>query len=201
MATAEVRHSQRKFKGMLLELLPCQGNWSEEQYLDLTDHSNRLVEFTDGFLEFLPMPTTKHQRILSYLFIAFEEFLEPLGGLVLFAPLRLKIREDKFREPDLIAVKAKDDPRAQDRFWMGADLVVEGVSKDKRQRDLVEKRRDYAEGRVLEYWIVDPQKETVTVLALHRKRYKKHGSFRMGQKASSIILPGFELDVANAMNA
>src|SRR5262249_18922152 len=151
MATVAVRPSERTFKGLLLELLPRQGNWSEEQYLDLTDHSNRLVEFTDGYLEFLPRPTTKHQLILKFLLKAFERFLEPLGGLVLFA-LRVKIREEKFREPDLIAVKRKDDPRAQERFWTGADLVVEVVSKDKPQRDLVDKRRDYAEGRIQEYW-------------------------------------------------
>ena len=29
-------------------------DWTEEEYLSLTDHTTRLVEFTDGFLELLP---------------------------------------------------------------------------------------------------------------------------------------------------
>lgn len=190
----------RRLKRRLLDILPDQGDWSEEAYLALTDSLPRLVEFTDGFIEVLPMPTTRHQKILSYLFIAFTQFLRPLGGCVLFSPLRLKIREGKFREPDLILVKSEDDSRVQDRFWTGADLVLEVVSKDKPKRDTVDERHDYAEGRIPEYWIVDPQKETVTVLTLRGKRYKKHGSFRMGQKATSVILPGFELDVTDAMN-
>ena len=87
---------------MLEEILPPQGRWSEEEYLVLTDHRNRLVEFTDGFLEILPMPTDKHQSVLKFLFLAFFGFAESRGGKVHFAPLRLQIRPGKFREPDLL---------------------------------------------------------------------------------------------------
>ena len=62
--------SPEEWKDVLEELLPPQGRWSEDQYLVLTDHRNRLVEFTDGFLEILPMPTDKHQAILGLLFQA-----------------------------------------------------------------------------------------------------------------------------------
>ena len=48
-------------------LYPSQGTWSEEEYLALTNSSNRLIEFTDGFLEVLPMPTDKHQTILKFI--------------------------------------------------------------------------------------------------------------------------------------
>ena len=51
-----------------------------ELYLTLTDHANRLIEFTDGFLEVLPMPTDKHQCILAFLYLAFWQFLKPRGG-------------------------------------------------------------------------------------------------------------------------
>jgi hypothetical protein len=43
------------------DAMPEQGAWTEEQYLRLTDHTNQLVEFTDGVLEVLPMPTDRHQ--------------------------------------------------------------------------------------------------------------------------------------------
>src|SRR6266850_1830056 len=88
MKTSQARISQRKHKELLLELLPNQGQWSEEEYLWLTDHTSRLVEFTDGFLEPMPMPTGKHQTILQFLFLAFRAFIYPRRGKVHFAALR-----------------------------------------------------------------------------------------------------------------
>jgi Uma2 family endonuclease len=94
--------SAQEWKDTLEQILPPQGRWSEDEYLVLTDHRNRLVEFTDGFLEILPMPTDKHQSVLKFLVLAFYGFAEPRGGKVHFAPLRLQIRLGKFREPDLL---------------------------------------------------------------------------------------------------
>src|SRR5229473_7564482 len=99
--TTELPPSQ-EWKDLLEEILPPQGAWSEEQYLVLTDHRNRLIEFTDGFLEILPMPTDKHQAILGFLYYVFHGFVDPRGGKVRFSPLRLQIRPGKFREPDLL---------------------------------------------------------------------------------------------------
>jgi len=61
----------QEWRDLLEEILPGQGAWSDEQYLVLTEHTNRLVEFTDGYLEPLPMPTDRHQAILEFLFLAF----------------------------------------------------------------------------------------------------------------------------------
>ena len=55
----------QKWQELLEEILPRQGEWSEEEYLVLTDHRSRLIEFTDGFLEVLPVPTAKHQMLLT----------------------------------------------------------------------------------------------------------------------------------------
>ncbi|HEV3261222.1 MAG TPA: hypothetical protein VG013_30495, partial [Gemmataceae bacterium] len=89
--------ASQEWRELLAEILPRQGEWSEEQYLVLTEHTNRLVEFTDGFLEPLPTPTDRDQAILEFLFLAFLYSLKPRGGKVRFAPLRLRIRPDKFR--------------------------------------------------------------------------------------------------------
>ena len=124
----------QEWKDMLEELLPPQGRWSEDEYLFLTDHRNRLVEFTDGFLEVLPVPTDKHQAILGFLYQAFLRFIDGQGGKVRFSPLRLQIRLGKFREPDLLLLLSAADPRRQNRFWMGADLALEVVSEDKPER-------------------------------------------------------------------
>lgn len=191
----------RTWKDFLEEILPPQGSWSEEEYLVLTDSVNRLIEYTDGFLEELPMPTDKHQAILQFLFVAFLQFLQPRGGKVRLATLRLRIRAGKFREPDLLLLLNGTDARRQNRFWTGADLALEVVSPDKPERDLVDKRGDYAEGQVSEYWIVNPITETITVLRLVGSAYQEVGQFSRGQTAASVLLTGFAVDVAAVFDA
>jgi Uma2 family endonuclease len=193
--------SNQEWKDVLEEILPCQGEWSEEEYLVLTDHRKRLVEFTDGFLEVLPMPTAKHQKLLKFLFLAFFHFFEARGGIVLFAPLRLRIRPGKFREPDLLLLLSATDSRGQDRFWEGADLALEVVSEDKPERDLVGKRSDYAEAHVPEYWIVNAQTETITVLRLREDAYEEAGIYRRGESATSVLKPEFSVAVAEVFDS
>src|ERR1700677_3296437 len=130
--------ASQDWRDILVELLPAQGSWSEEEYLVLTDHRSRLVEFTDGFLEGLPMPTDKHQMLLKFLFLALYRFFEARGVNVLFAPLRLRIRPGNLREPDLLLLLSATDPRLQNRFWLGADVTLEIVSGDYAERDLVD---------------------------------------------------------------
>jgi Uma2 family endonuclease len=188
-------------KDVLEQILPQQGEWTEEQYLALTDHTTRLIEYTDGFLEPLPMPTDRHQCILQFLFLAFVSFVKPRGGKVHFAALRLKIRRGKYREPDLLLLLSATDPRRQNRFWTGADLALEVVSPDKPERDLIEKRHDYAEGRVPEYWIVNPDTETITVLRLDGEVYVEAGQYRRGDVAASVVLAGFTVDATAVFDA
>lgn len=180
------------------DLSALQGFWTQAQYLKLTSHGNRLIEFTDGWLEVLPMPTQRHQSISRFLFLALVTFVHDLGGNVFYAPLRLRIRDGKFREPDLLLVRDAGDPRCGDDYWRGADLVVEVVSPAAPDRDLVDKRADYAEAGVPEYWIVNPSDETVTVLALADGGYREYGVFRPGERAGSWSLPGFSVDVPPA---
>jgi Uma2 family endonuclease len=201
MAMAVKRRSRDALNEFLLDLLPAQGSWSEEAYLWLTDHTNRLVEFTDGRIELLPMPTDKHQAILTFLFLVLRGFVEPRGGKVRFAALRLRLRERKFREPDILLLLDAKDPRRQNRFWLGADLTVEVVSNDNPDRDLVQKRREYAQAGILEYWIVNPLDETIVVYRLQGKRYVRHGRFRRGQQATSALLTGFAVDVDEVFDA
>jgi Uma2 family endonuclease len=196
-----VLSSAQEWKDLLEELLPGQGNWSEEEYLVLTDHRVRLVEFTDGFLEALPMPTDKHQSLLKCLFLAFFAFVESRGGTVQFAPLRLRIRPGKFRQPDLLVLQSAADSRRQNRYWLGADLALEVVSEQKPARDLIEKRGDYAEGRVPEYWIVNPQTETVKVLRLRDDVYEEAGVYGRGEAAASVLLSGFSVAVSAVFDA
>ena len=178
-----------------------QGFWTEAQYLALTNQSNRLLEFTDGCIEVLPMPTQRHQAISRFLFLALYFFVRGIGGNVFYAPLRLRIREGKFREPDLLLVTDAEDPRCRNDYWFGADLVVEVVSPDNPTRDLIDKRKDYAEAGIPEYWIANPVTGTLTVLVLLGDEYREHGVFQPGEQAGSPILPGFSVDVRELFEA
>lgn len=198
--TDEIPAAQ-EWKDLLAAVLPPQGEWSEEEYLVLTDHRTQLVEYTDGFLEVLSMPTDKHQSILKFLLFVFCPFFESRGGNVQFAPLRLRIRAGKFREPDLMLLLSATDSRRQNRFWLGADLALEVVSEDKPERDLVDKRIDYAEGRVPEYWIVNPLSETITVYRLDGSAYVETGVYRRGESAQSVLQPGFSVAVSAVFDA
>ena len=188
--------SRHELASLLCDILPPQGTWSDEAYLWLTDHSRRPIEFTDGCVEELPMPTDTHQAILAFLYRLFHDYLRPRGGVVMFSALRMRIREGKFREPDLLLLRDRSDPRRRDRYWLGADLVAEVVSPDDPGRDLIGKRVDYAEGAIPEYWIVDPRDETIMVLALEGRAYAEHGVFTRGAVATSARLEGFEANVS-----
>jgi Uma2 family endonuclease len=193
--------TNQEWKDMLEEILPRQGAWSDEEYLVLTDQRSHLVEFTDGFLEVLPIPTEQHQMLLKFLFLAFFHYFEPRGGNVLFAPLSLRIRRGKFREPDLLVLFSATDPRRNNRFWDGADLALEVVSEDEPERDLADKRIDYAEARVPEYWIVNPQTESITVLQLRDGAYEDAAIYGRGQSATSILRPDFSVAVTELFDS
>src|SRR5262245_50574119 len=76
-------------------LFPPQGEWTDEDYLDLP--GNRLIELCEGRLEFLPMPTTSHQWIALVLCECLKAFVWPKLGWALPAPLRVRLWPGRFR--------------------------------------------------------------------------------------------------------
>jgi Uma2 family endonuclease len=181
---------------------PVQGSWSEEDYLNLD--GNYFVEFSQGRIDVLPSPTTSHQRLLLCLYERLTAFtVSKRPGEVLIGPLPVRLWPGDFREPDLLLALRQHADLMGERFWKGADLVMEIVSPDAkdRRRDLKEKRRDYAKAGIPEYWIIDPRQETITVLRLTGKSYTVHGDFSRGAIASSHLLPGFTVDVTAAFDS
>lgn len=184
----------------MARFFPNQGDWTVQEYLRL--NTNRLVEFTDGILEFLPMPTEAHQFILLFLVDVLRRFVARKRlGTVLPSPLRVRLDPRRFREPDLAFMSNENVARRHNKYWEGADLVMEIVSPDDPKRDRVRKRREYAAAGIGEYWIIDPQRRQVTVLALRGKAYEEHGVFDPGQTATSVLLKGFRVSVRAVFKA
>jgi Uma2 family endonuclease len=185
-------------------LYPLQGAWSEEDYLRIALSENWLIEYTDGCVEFLQMPTIEHQLIVKFLLKALEAFTEPRNlGVVLFAPLPVKLLPKAYREPDLIFNFAAHHAAQKKDYYERADLVMEVVSASKRDRirDYEEKRGIYAKAGVAEYWIVDPAEKRVTVLALEGPVYVEHAAAVGQGTVSSKLLDGLRVDIAAIFSA
>lgn len=199
--TAQPRHSQPGEPVWELAMLyPPQGSWTESAYLAL--ESNLQIEFVDGRLAFLPMPTDDHQRIVFQLQLGmYNAAQQDALGTVRAAPLRMRIPNGRYREPDVLFVLSENDTRRGNVYWDGADIVVEVVSPgdESRSRDFIEKRSDYALAGVSEYWIVDPETREIHVLRLREGEYVEGSVARPGDIARSTLLPGFDIDVAGLL--
>src|SRR5262249_51528821 len=146
------------------------------------------------------MPTMSHQLIAMFLC---AQLFGVVGagrlGTVLLAPFRVRLWPGKYREPDVVFMRGENESRCGESFWDGADLVMEVVSEDDRRRDLETKRTEYAQAGIPEYWVVDPQQETITVLCLESDSYREHGVFPRGTRATSVLLPDFAVAVDEVM--
>lgn len=179
-------------------LYPSQGSWTEQEYLSLG--TNCMVEFDDGCIEVLPMPTWSHQLLVRWLFYRLSDFVRAGNlGEVMFAPLPVRLWAGKYREPDLMFV-SRARAMSVVRYPDGLDLAIEVVSEgsDARTRDLEVKRTEYASARIQEYWIVDPQLRQITVLMLDGEEYRVHGVFEGEALLTSPLLAGFSFRASDA---
>jgi len=182
-------------------LFPSQGDWTEGEFLALpTPHR---FELSAGRLEALPMPTWFYALIGLFVLDRLREYLKQNDvGLAVPAPLFVRLWPKEIRQPDVVFCfheHIHDRKKVQD----GADLVVEVVSagEENRRRDLEKKRALYAQAGIQEYWIVDPEPGAITVLSLENSVYRVAGEYPAGAVAASVLLPGFTVDVREALAA
>ena len=168
---------------------PRQGDWTEADYLSL-EHQGSLIELVDGCLEFLPMPTLRHQRIVKYLAWLLDQYLRQhhLPGEIGVSPCPIQLWDGRIREPDVFYLRP-EHVSEPDEMPTGLELAIEVVSEgaDNRQRNLVDKRTDYAQAGVKEDWIVDPENESVAVMALDGNASAIHGEFGKGTTLTSRL--------------
>jgi len=188
----------------IVGLFPSQGDWTDDDYLSLAERleAGRLIELVDGQIEVLPVPTEEHQLINGFLYEQLNAFVRAGGlGIVLFAGLRVRLKPQHFRLPDLVFMSAANRAKRGNRFWQGADLAIEIVSEDDPDRDYVEKRAAYAAAGIKEYWIVDPRDRSVTLLVLKGRKYQQLGRFVEGEQVASVVLSGYSLGVSAIFDA
>jgi len=159
-------------------------------------------ELIDGVPYAMSAPTIRHQEISMNLSREFSIFLRGKKCKVFASPIDVRLNaekgDDTVVQPDLIIVC--DSSKLEDnKACKGApDLVVEILSPSTASIDLVIKLNKYQEAGVKEYWIVDPESNTVQVFTLEGSNYIVH-AYGLEDEAVDIIpvgiSEGFEVNL------
>ncbi len=181
----------------LLEVLltpAAQDRIPYEEFLAWADEDT-LAEWVDGEIIMTSPAGNIHQDISGFLDSLLRIYVESHQlGVVRSAPFQMKLAQG--REPDLLFLATEHLPRLGKNFLDGpADLVVEIVSPESAARDRGEKYYEYEAGGVLEYWLLDPQRQWAEFYHLSEGRYRLSFAGAAGEYRSAV-LPGFWLHIA-----
>ena len=146
--------------------LQTRHRWTYSDLVALPDDQLR-HELIDGEHFVSPSPATAHQEISKRLFLALNTFVERHRlGEVLYAPFDIKLSAYTVLVPDLVYfTETRFAEIVNEKHATAApDLVVEILSPGTRRRDLGRKRAVYDRDGAREYWIVDPEARSITVL-------------------------------------
>lgn len=135
------------------------------------------AELIDGQIFYMTPPTTNHQRLVSDMHYQIKDFIRKNNGQceVFPAPFAVFLNEDDrtYVEPDISVIC--DGEKLTDRGCQGApDWIVEVVSPGSRQMDYYKKLIKYRTAGVREYWVVDPDRRTVTVYNFERDTMEEY---------------------------
>ena len=165
-----------------------------EAFLDWLDEDTH-AEWVDGQVILMSPASREHQTVAGFLFKALSEFAsEREAGEVFHAPFQMKIPvRPSGREPDVLFVAKDRCHLIRDTYLDGpADLVVEVISKESRGRDTLDKREEYEQSGVREYWLVDPERRELTALRRIGTQFVEERTGR--GRFESAVLPGLWLE-------
>ncbi len=178
--------------------------FSVEDYKNLAESETERYELLGGELFMTPSPTWRHQAILLRLANRLQTFAEDHGlGQVAVAPLDVVFSEHNVAQPDILFISAgRVDIVDENGDVRGApDLVVEILSPSTLERDRTTKRTLYARYGVQEYWLVDPNDETIDVLSLTESGYARVDRFGRSDTLTSPLLPELAAALADVFDA
>ena len=124
------------------------------------------AELIDGEMYMMAPPNFKHQNISAVLHNTIYSYIRSKHGecVALAAPFAVFLNTDDktYVEPDISVIC--DKSKLDDRGCNGApDWIIEIVSPSSKRIDYFIKLFKYRTAGVKEYWIVDPDKNRVTV--------------------------------------
>jgi Uma2 family endonuclease len=153
------------------------------------DHPGELV---DGLLQEEEVADSPHEVIVSALLYVLLTWARPRGARVLASETKYALSRRRGRKPDIsvfLTRERKLPRRGATRH--PPDVMIEVVSPDPRdrRRDRIEKLREYASFGVRWYWLVDPEAQSVEILALGPDGHYIHA---LDAAAGSVDVPGCE---------
>jgi Uma2 family endonuclease len=177
-----------------------------EEYLQYDDNSEKLYELFNGELVEMPPESGLNFQIANRLFLVFA--LRLGTDRVRGHGLELEvIGEPKNRYPDLTIIREEHIQQLSKRNTILLSmspplLVIEVVSPGEiqRERDYIAKRIQYQDCGIPEYWIVDPQTQTILVLELRGGIYTEVGNFSDDDLVRSTGFPELKLRVSEVFN-
>ncbi len=169
--------------------------YTYEDYMRTPDDVR--YELLDGELILSPSARTAHQRTSRKILNPLDDFvIENELGEVFHAPYDVVLDNFNVVQPDILFVSNERARIITDLNIQGApDLVIEILSPSTAQRDKTQKRDLYAQHDVKEYWQADTDAKSVTALTLEDGVYRVAGIYTEGQTLTSVLLPGFTLDI------
>ena len=123
-------------------------------------------EIIDGEHYVTPSPNLRHQVLVGRLHFDIESWLRrhSRAGQVFLSPLDVIFTRWDIVEPDLLFVAHDQAEILTEQNVQGPPaLVVEILSRGTRKRDESIKLQLFDRGGVREYWLVDPERDRVTV--------------------------------------
>ena len=167
--------------------------------LCLLPEDGKQYELFDGELVMTPSPSSRHQGIVGKLHVLlFADLEQTASGKVFVAPLDTIFDQYTVLQPDILYVSRNRVPQiVKERIEGAPDLVVEVLSPSTFYKDLRRKMAVYAQFGVQEYWIVDPETQTLELYS------RQNDELRLLQKVSaqeilqSPLLPGFRVSVGS----
>jgi len=170
--------------------------WTFSELTAKLSESNIPTELWDGELIMSPAPAPSHQDIvLNFASLLRSFVIRKKLGKVFVSPIDVVLSQRRVVQPDVIFISTARASLIKEVIRGAPDLVAEVVSAGSWKRDRVEKRGLYEQFGVSEYWIIDPEAQTIEVFALGRTGFKLHS--RTGQAnevAVSKLLSGFSVN-------
>jgi Uma2 family endonuclease len=157
-------------------------------------------ELIDGEHYVTPSPNLRHQKLSGRLHLSLADYLraQPSVGEVYYAPLDVVLSHWDIVEPDLLLVTADQVNILTEKNVVGAPaLVVEILSPSTRKRDQQLKHRLFEKKGVREYWMIDPDQNTVTVDRLDEKgTFTRIGVLGIDGQLTTPLLSGWALPLS-----
>ena len=163
----------------------------------MTAPNDKRYQLLDGEMVVAPAPSDRHQAIVVRLLVAMFQFVSANGlGQVRVSPYDVVLSEYDVTQPDILFVSNARAGIITEANIRGApDLVVEVLSPGTAQYDRGYKRTLYSRSGVLECWLVDPEAQTVEVLAVGDQGLELQATYHRDQSLHSRLLPDFALDL------